>query len=227
MPAILPEDLSDFAWIARSDRPLIVCDVDEVALEFVSPFIAYLEANGMELRPTSFRLHGNVFSRESGAVVERERVAQTIQSFFTEQDRWQRPVTDAAESLAALEEHADIVFMTAMPPVHFATRRSLLDAHGMPYPMIATEDAKGTVLHLIHGDRQTPVVFIDDIFTNLHSVRDKLPNALLVHLMANRQFRALAPHPGDNVATPADWREARDIIRAFLDEGRDDSGGPT
>ena len=46
-----------------TERPLIVCDIDEVVLEFVTPFQAFLMDNGHELRATSFRLNGNVFSR--------------------------------------------------------------------------------------------------------------------------------------------------------------------
>lgn len=217
MPAVLPEDLAQFDWVARSSRPLIVCDVDEVVLEFVTPFIAYLDNRGLELRPSSFRLHGNVFRRDDGTPVSDRDISASIEAFFVEQHDWQTPVSSAAETLAALKHHADIVFLTAMPPRHFAVRRALLDAHDMPYPLIATEDEKGTVLHLIHGERDTKVVFIDDIFHNLHSVRERLPNALLINLMANDTFRALAPHPGEKVAKAEDWNEARDLILAFLE----------
>jgi hypothetical protein len=43
------------------------------------------------------------------------------------------------------------------------------------------------------------VVFVDDIFVNLQSVRKHVPETLLVNLMANDTFRALAPHPGEGV----------------------------
>jgi hypothetical protein len=51
----------------------------------------------------------------------------------------------------------------------------------------------------LHGERQPLVVFIDDIFVNLHSVRKHMPETLLINLMANDTFRALAPHPGEGV----------------------------
>ena len=43
-----------------ADRPLIVCDVDDVVLQFVTPFKAFLEHQGHRLVPRSFRLHGNI-----------------------------------------------------------------------------------------------------------------------------------------------------------------------
>jgi hypothetical protein len=216
MTRILPEDLAEFAWIAASHRPLIVCDVDEVTLEFVAPFQAFLERNGHVLTPNSFRLHGNIASRLTGDPIARDGVRELIERFFLEQHDWQRPVRGAVETLRDLAPLADIIFLTAMAPRHFDIRRRLLDSHGLTYPMIATEDPKGTVLQLIHGERDTKVVFIDDIFTNLHSVRDSLPNALLVNLIANATFRTLAPDPGEGIARPEGWAEADALIRGFL-----------
>ncbi|WP_099866178.1 hypothetical protein [Pararhizobium haloflavum] len=223
MPTALPEDLIAFEWIAQSARPLVVCDVDEVVLEFVTPFTSFLKNAGYRLEAKSFRLHGNIFDEANGAPIERSAFAEMLDAFFAEQHDWQTPVEDVRGSLAKISQRADIVFMTAMPPRHFDVRRALLDGHGLDYPMIATENPKGDVLRLIHGDRMTPVVFIDDIFRNLDSVRSHLPNTLLVNLMANRQFRALAPDPGPAVARPADWREACIIIQDFLDSQATDT----
>jgi hypothetical protein len=218
MVVALPEDLRHLAWIAESDRPLVVCDIDEVTLAFVSPFMAFLTTRGYELQPRSFRLTGNILDLRTGAAADRATVSDLIESFFLEQARWQRPVDRVQPSLAALSEIADVIFLTAMAPRHFQTRRELLDSHDLPYPMIATEDAKGTILKLVHGDRQTKVAFVDDIAANLYSVRETLPNAFLVNLMANDAFRALAPDPGAAIARPATWPDAQREIGTFLND---------
>lgn len=207
--------------LALSGRPLIVCDIDEVVLEFVAPFQAFLIDNGHELRPTSFRLNGNVFSLADGAVTGEDKVAMLLEAFFTSQDAWQTPVKSAADSLARLADQADIVFLTAMPPRHRAVRRRLLSRHGFDYPMIATEAAKGPAVLALHGSRPQPVVFVDDIFVNLHSVRTHVPETLLVNLMANDIFRALAPHPGDGVEIATDWPHAEALIRAHFGNAAD------
>ena len=129
--------------LSLGERPLIVCDIDEVVLEFVTPFQAYLVHNGHELRPTSFRLNGNVFNRNDGAETPDDEVARLLEDFFACQDGWQTAVISAADSLSRLSGQADIVFLTAMPPRHRAVRRQLLSRHGFDYPMIATEAAKG------------------------------------------------------------------------------------
>ncbi|MBC7281564.1 hypothetical protein [Hoeflea sp.] len=199
------------------ERPLIVCDIDEVVLEFVTPFQAFLKDNGHELRPTSFRLNGNVFSLADGGETAHQEVARLLEAFFAAHDHWQTPVLDAARSLERLSEEADIVFLTAMPPRHRAVRRRLLSRHGFDYPMIATEAAKGPAVLALHGARAQPVVFIDDIFVNLQSVRQHVPQTLLLNLIANDVFRALAPHPGDGVDIATDWPHAEKLIRAHFD----------
>lgn len=199
------------------ERPLIVCDIDEVVLEFVTPFEAFLTHNGYELRATSFRLHGNVFNRTDGIKTPDDEVSRMLEAFFTSQNEWQRPVIEAADSLSRLSEHADIVFLTAMPPRHREVRRTLLARHGFDYPMIATESPKGPAVLALHGTRAQPLVFIDDIYVNLQSVRSHVPQTLLVNLMANDTFRALAPHPGDGVDIATDWPHAEAMITAHFD----------
>jgi len=207
--------------LVLSDRPLIVCDIDEVVLEFIAPFQAFLVDNGHELRATSFRLNGNVFSLADGAETGGDQVALLLEAFFASQDAWQTPVNAAADSLARLADEADIVFLTAMPPRHRAVRRRLLSRHGLDYPMIATEAAKGPAVLALHGSRPQPVVFVDDILTNLHSVRKHVPESLLINLMANQAFRKLAPPPGDGVGIAADWPHAEALIKAHFGPSED------
>jgi hypothetical protein len=59
-------------WPAPTGRSSSA-DIDEVVLEFVAPFMAFLESHGHEYRPTSFRLTGNVYFKETGQPVDNER----------------------------------------------------------------------------------------------------------------------------------------------------------
>ncbi|MBW3098905.1 hypothetical protein [Pseudohoeflea coraliihabitans] len=205
--------------ITLRDRPLLVCDVDEVVLEFLTPFTAYLEAERHELRADSFKLNGNIYRRDDGQPVDKAAVNAFTERFFAVQDRWQTVADQAAESLEAIAAEADIVFLTAMHPRHHGLRRQLLDAAGLPYPMIATEREKGPEIKALHGDRDLPLAFIDDIFTNLHSVRRHVPDCLLINLMANAQFRALAPDPGEGITSVDNWHAAAALVRRHFGLG--------
>ncbi|OHV72103.1 hypothetical protein [Ensifer sp. LCM 4579] len=200
--------------IRLSDRPLIVSDVDEVVLEFLTPFTAFLKARDHALLPRSFRLSGNIVDRVSGEAVSDAVAEALLDAFYATQDRWQMPAVQVVETLKGFSEEADIVFLTAMPPRHAAARRRLLDALDLPYPLLASEEPKGPLVKRLHQERDLPLVFVDDILRNLHSVREHAPACLLINLMANAEFRALAPAPGADIRVAADWREAAKLIRA-------------
>lgn len=205
--------------LALSKKPLIICDVDEVVLEFIAPFQAYLASVEHRLHADSYRLTGNVRRIVDDVAATKEEIEAFQEAFFAGQDKWQTPANGASAALAGLKDDADIVFLTAMPPRHQMARRALLDLHGFPYPIVASEDAKGPIAASLIGARGVPAVFIDDIFTNLHSVRSHAPSCLLIHLMANDAFRALAPDPGEGVEKARDWEHAEELIRGHFAVG--------
>ncbi|OBZ96298.1 hypothetical protein ADU59_08120 [Pararhizobium polonicum] len=209
-------DVLDLNHIHLSDRPLIVCDIDEVVLEFLTPFRDFLRASGRDLLPRSFRLHGNVVQRDSGEPVADQMTTDLLEEFFVQQDAWQTPADRVVETLASLSADADIIFLTAMPPRHTGVRRALLDRHGLHYPLLASEEPKGPIIKRLHDARDVPLVFIDDILRNLQSVRTHAPECLLVNLMANADFRAMAPDPGDGILKADSWTDAAEIIRGHF-----------
>jgi hypothetical protein len=216
-----PEEQDRIEALVRSDRPLVVCDIDEVVLEFVGPLMAFLDSHGHELRPVSFRLTGNIYFKETGEVVDKAAVSDFLERFFGEHDAWQQPVAGALEALAGIKaaHDADIVFLTAMPPRHHARRRALLDSHGFSQPMIATEDAKGDAVNaLTRHHPGKPVVFIDDLPPNHLSVLGAVPEALGLHLMAYEPLRPHLPPMPDGVKSVADWNAAAAEIADFLEK---------
>ncbi|MEX3009308.1 hypothetical protein [Hoeflea sp. TYP-13] len=202
--------------IELKNRALIVCDVDEVVLEFLTPFNGFLKASGFELLPRSFRLTGNIVSLDDGTAAAGETVAALLDEFFARQIDWQTPAGGVDKALSNLSRIADVVFLTAMPPRHYEVRRSLLNRHGLTYPLIATEKDKGPLINEIHADRDHPLIFIDDMIYNLHSVKKHAPDAHTICYMSNDHFRAMAPHPGDDVTQAADWNEIEQIIRDHM-----------
>lgn len=211
-----PETARQIAELARDDRPLLALDVDEVVLEFLRPLTSFLDAQNLELRVKSFRLHGNVFDRQSGEAVEDERVSAMMEQFFLVQDEWQIAAEGAADALAPLANKAEIVMLTAMPHRHRARRRALLDQLGFPYPLVTTERAKGPAIRQLRGRHSRPVAFVDDLANNLVSVRTSVADAHLFHLMAHAGFRALMPPLPDGIVPVKNWREAGPRIAASL-----------
>lgn len=211
-----PETVRQIAELARDTRPLLVLDVDEVVLEFVTPFIAFLDHQGFSFSTQSFRLHGNVMDKQSGLPVDDSRVSAMLEAFFVAQEDWQTPAAGVADALARLSPRAEIVMLTAMPHAHHARRRALLDRLGIPFPLVTTEKAKGPAVALLAGARTSPVAFVDDIPHNHVSVQKHFSRAHLFHLMANQALAPLLPPLPDGVTRLADWRDAEGLIADAL-----------
>jgi hypothetical protein len=212
-----PETARQIDELALDRRPLLVLDVDEVLLEFVNPFMRFLDAGGMVLKTDSFRLHGNVVDHATGTAIDGETVSALIDRFFAEQEDWQIPVDGAVETAARLSEDAEIVMLTAMPHEHRDQRRRLLDRVGLGYPLLTTRAAKGPALKRLRGDGGRPVAFVDDIPHNLMSVKESLPDAGLFHLMAHAGMRALLPPLDSAIVATEGWPDAGERIARALD----------
>ncbi|MDQ6438273.1 hypothetical protein RB623_29860 [Mesorhizobium sp. LHD-90] len=211
-----PETARQIAELSLDTRPLLVLDVDDVLMEFIRPFMLFLDAQGLELTLATFRLHGNIRHKKTGEVLDREPVSALIDSFFAAQAEWQTPLDGAVDAIAGLARNAEIVMLTAMPHRHRATRRAHLDLLGLPYPLLTTETAKGPAIRALRGATSRPVAFVDDIPHNLISVRAAVSEAHLFHLMAMPAMRLLLPPLPENIEIVDDWREAEPRIAAAL-----------
>ncbi|WP_184453493.1 hypothetical protein [Rhizobium aethiopicum] len=209
----------DISHIRLGERPLIVCDVDDVVLRFIDPFQLFLQSLGHEFLPRSFRLHGNIVSKADGTEIEGRQVSRLIEDFFEAQELWQTPVDRVVETLGRLSQDADILFLTAMPPRFQDQRRRLLDSAGLLFPLLASEQPKGPIVHALHASRSFPVAFIDDMAHNLHSVREHMADCLLIHLMPDSPVHRFAPAAADDITRATDWAHAAELIAAHFLSG--------
>ena len=206
----------DTSHIRLGDRPLIVCDVDDVVLHFIAPFQLFLDSEGHQFLPRSFRLTGNIVSKANGATLEEPDVFRLIDAFFDAQEHWQTPFDLVIETLDRLSGNADIVFLTAMPPQFWAQRRRLLDRLGLLYPLLATKQPKGPIVQTLHGTRPLPVAFVDDMAHNLHSVREHVASCFLVNLMPDSEVHRLAPAAAADIPRAGGWSEAEQLIKGHI-----------
>lgn len=197
-------------------RPLIVCDVDEVVLQFVAAFEAHIARNGHYLDARSFALTGNVRETGGGTPATPETVRALLHDFFTTQMHTPEPVAGAADALAALSGAAQIVMLTNIPHEAHATRVACLDGHGLCYPVIANSGGKGPAMARLAARAGAPAFFLDDSPGNIRSVAAHVPSARLIHFVADPRFAALCePVPEAHLKT-GDWREAHDFIAMHL-----------
>lgn len=212
-----PETVRQIAELSLDTRPLLVLDVDDVLLEFVRPFVRFVDAQGYSLSLETFRLNGNIKHKETGELADNARVATMIADFFDAQADWQTLTDKAADTLAVLADDVEIVLLTAMPHRHRDHRRAHLDTIGLPYPLVTTEAAKGPAIASLRGTSGRPVAFVDDMPHNLVSARASLPDIHLFNMMAMPELRKLVPPVAEDVHVVDAWADAGPMIAKALD----------
>ncbi|MEM8750107.1 MAG: hypothetical protein AAGF28_07385 [Pseudomonadota bacterium] len=197
-------------------RPLLVCDVDEVILHLVSPFVTVLQERGFELKSHSFKLTGNVFHRDTGREATQEEVWAGLTQLFEEQKFRQHVVNGAANGLAQLASDIDILFLTNMPHAFGDIRRDYLASAGMSFPLITNTGSKAPAIEHIKQVRNGKIGFIDDTPRNLEQVAEAHDDVALFHFMADDTFRGLANEVEGVHFSTGDWTVASSGIRNVL-----------
>lgn len=224
MLAIMPEPtspsrhvLDQIAALPNSDRPLIICDVDEVILHMISHLERYLADREMAFLNFEYRLTGNIVRKGDTTPLPAETVRRLLDLFFDEESHRQQPVDGAEQALSRLAANWDIVLLTNLPGGHNKpVRENLLRNAGIPFPVLTNSGPKGGAAAALSAGRPDPVVFIDDSPGNHRSVHASLPGAVQIQFVADPRFLALI-EPADHIALQTgDWGQTADFIGAIL-----------
>ena len=197
-------------------RPLIICDADEVLVQFMAGLERYLHTKGLSHDFSSFRIHGNVRDQNSNDRVSDTLVDDLFSQFFATQTRGLDPVPGAATALKALSQYAQILILSNLPASARDARIANLSDHGMAYPVIAGSGPKGVVIKNLLQDFQQPVVFVDDLPPHHISVAEQTPHVHRLHFVADPRLAKLigaCPQAHQRLDT---WPEAEPWIRSRL-----------
>ena len=198
------------------DRPLIICDVDEVVVHFIQSLEAHLEDNGCRLDPASFALNGNVRHKHNDEPVSGTKLGELLFGCFEARTRVMDAIDGAVDALVELGRHSEIVMLTNLPEAYLEDRVENLRGHGLTYPVIANSGHKGPAVKALTDGSDHAAVFIDDSPNNIKSVGEWCPETHLIHFLPDQRFSRHVP-PMDGVALRTDnWTETRDFIAALV-----------
>lgn len=201
------------------NRPLIITDADEVLFNFMQGMELFLAENDMFFDWQSFALHGNIKKKSDETVVEAENIPILLDQFFNEYAHRLPAVDGAADTLARLSEHAQIVVLSNVPPKYAHKRLAGLKQADMDYPLIANVGPKGHVVRHLTQNLQRPAFFIDDIPTNHGSVRKHAEHVHRLHYIADERLAKLLGPAEHSSARLDSWPELYTHILAIIDEG--------
>lgn len=200
----------------QRDKPLIICDVDEVVVHFIKSLEAHLDENGCWLDTASFALNGNIRLKDTNEPVPGQIVGDLLYGCFSARTHIMDMIDGAAEALLDLGETTEIVMLTNLPHDYLEQRVENLRGHGIPYPVVANDGAKGPAVEALLEGLSHDAIFIDDSATNITSVADWCPQTHLIHFIPDHRFARHVP-PVDGVALRTDnWQDAKSFIDGVI-----------
>lgn len=211
-----PQTRAEIEDLRLDNGPLVVCDVDEVVLSFVGGFERHIERQGHFLDPKSYALAGNVKRRTDASALTRAEVEALLEEFFTHDAGRLDLVPGAVESLAALSRRAQVVLLTNIPLAYRDQRHANLRGHGLDYPIIVNEGPKGPAMSRLAEKVKEPLFFLDDAPENLRSVASDVPQAHLIHFIADARFEALCEEVDEVHFRTRFWEKAREWIESGI-----------
>ena len=198
------------------NQPLVICDADEVLVQFLRGLERYLDKQGLYIDITSFRIHGNVREQETNTHVPDHAVTDHIAQFFEHETATLDPVPGARDALTRLNTNAQILILSNLPPTARQARIDNLTQHGMPYPVMAGSGPKGVIVQQIVASMRAPIVFIDDLPLHHASVASSTPHVQRLHFVADPRLAKLVGPSPDAHARIDTWPEATEWIERAL-----------
>jgi hypothetical protein len=217
MTMIIPDIEVQIEAISLSgNRPLVICDVDEVVVHFLRAFENCLHANDLWLDKVSFALNGNIRRKSDNEPIPVEELHLLLEDFFHAETATFEAIDGAVETLNGIADRAEIIFLTNLPGHYAIARRKNLDAHGLNAPVLINSGKKGPAVKRLTEIAKTPCIFIDDTPDHIASVIEYTPHVETVHFVHDPQFdRILEPIEGTGLRT-GHWQETAIFLEDWL-----------
>jgi len=198
-----------------TERPLVLVDVDEVLGLFMQGFGDFLADHGLEMRIDRFALFQNIYRPGEAEHYPLMEGKKLFDAFFATRCHEIEPAPGGIEALTRLSRSAEILILSNAPPEAERLRTEWLRKHGMPHPLILNSGPKGPIAAGLVAQTPQKTAFVDDLLSNLDSVKDHSPATATFQHVADLRLRPLAPvsarHPRFD-----DWAELAEAIEAAV-----------
>lgn len=212
--------LSSVIDTLATEKPLFICDVDEVLLHFIAPLEIFLEEHGTYLRKSSFKLAGNIIDRKDNVPLNSKRVGNLIGAFHHAHVDLQPVVAGALDALDDLAKTFQIVFLTNISATLIARRTNHLASLGLIYPVIQNHGSKAAYVKELSSHVTAPTIFIDDLPSHHKAVKTETPDVHCIHFMADDAFRQIAEIDHAVMTETESWEEIVESSVGHLKHGK-------
>lgn len=192
-------------------------DVDEVLGLFMKGFGGFLESRGFEFRVDRFALFQNIYRPGATEHLEIPEGRKLFDDFFRTRCHEIEPAPGAVEALSKLARRSEILILSNAPADAERLRGGWLRQHGLPETLILNTGPKGPITAALVAQTPQRAAFVDDLLSNLDSVREHAPAVATFQHVADERLRPMAPTAPERHPRIDDWAELAEAIeRAVL-----------
>ncbi|SNZ08235.1 hypothetical protein [Cohaesibacter gelatinilyticus] len=200
------------------ERPLIICDVDEVILHFIRHFEVFLARHDYALKASSYSLNGNIYHRKTGSNLSNNSIKNMINNLFIELSHYQEAVENSISILSSLQKKCNLLLLTNFPEHLADQRRERLAQLGLVAPLLTNQGSKGPKIAQLMEHQKAPAFFLDDSASHISSALDLSLAPICLHFIADARFASIASRsPVTGTALLCrDWLLVQHYIEGYI-----------
>ena len=172
------------------DRPLIICDADEVIFDFMNSFEKYLNSKSLYFNWKSYALEGNILNDKNDAL-NKDQITNIINNFFLSETESMSLVKGAFNSLNILSREYNILILSNIPFRFYEQRKKALKKYKINFPFFANTGPKGKAVKYLSDIHKGEIWFIDDSPYQIKSVKLEEKNIKTILFVGNSKLEAL------------------------------------
>jgi hypothetical protein len=176
------------------DRPLLICDVDEVIVHFVREFEEFLADQQLVFNIRGFHLADDSVTARDGKPLGIDEILAHITRFFAERTATMKPIEGAIGAINQISREAQVVFLTNLPAEAGDDRRKNLRSMGLLAPVVTNTGPKGPAIRELASRVSAPIAFVDDSPGFIQSSFEYAPHVKTVHFLHDERFHPHAPN---------------------------------
>ena len=117
----------------NQNKPILICDADEVIFDFMHSFLLFLEEKQLYFNWDSYALTGNII-RKNNSVLGEDEVKKLINFFFKSCALNMNLVNGAKNSLNKISKEFNIIILSNIPFEYYELRKNALDKNNLSFP---------------------------------------------------------------------------------------------
>ena len=197
--------------LLNNNKPLLVCDADEVIFDFMTSFESYLNRQNLFFSWSSYALEGNILDKNKKEI-HKDFIKEIINDFFKANTATMNLMNGAKKSIKKLSSTFNIIVLSNIPCNFYNDRLKALKKNNLNFPFYANKGPKGKVMKKIALEFKNNIWFIDDSPFQIKSVQLAEKRIKTILFVGNSKLEKLIQHRRHWDFFSNKWKKNEEIL---------------